>query len=580
MEPSSRGLKLESISVQGFISYRDPVEIEFRGGVLGVVGKNGAGKSTIVSKALTWALFGKCAPERMGSGTSALRGGSVVHDDCKDCQVAVKLSRGSDVYEIRRSRKRAGGEVCQVTKNGEIVTDEPEHIVGAGYDVFVCTVVRGQNDPWNFAEATDARKREILDAISGAITLKIALAIAKSRSKEAQADLAKAETTLATLRSSLAGLPDPVAKQNAAEAWDRETQQAIENERAILTQLQAQLADAGPEPTLDRTAFGQQLTAARTAVAEVNAALGSAATRGKLYKQIEPMKACPLCLEVVPATSKVVEAKVEAENAWRGAHERLKSAEQLQREWEGYARQQEEEYRSRHAAWTGTQRVQQQIASHQAQLRSAEQASNPHRDSVTLMQEQRDQLGRQIGYQEAVLPELRRVLQIANEWAGILSPKGVPAHLSESAVAAIEAESNRWLAVLSGGRMSVEISTQKGSREQITVKVTALKGGRTVERDLIQFSGGERTRINLAIDLGVSSVVGRGSGLALSMLVLDEAVFSGLDEDGKGAVAEALVAAGVHDVVVIDHDTKLTGVFARTILVCEQGGSSTVQEMG
>jgi hypothetical protein len=48
-------------------------------------------------------------------------------------------------------------------------------------------------------------------------------------------------------------------------------------------------------------------------------------------------------------------------------------------------------------------------------------------------------------------------------------------------------------------------------------------------------------------------------------LVLDEQVFSGLDEDGKAGVVAALHHAGVADVVVIDHDPRLSGVLPRTV---------------
>ena len=54
---------------------------------------------------------------------------------------------------------------------------------------------------------------------------------------------------------------------------------------------------------------------------------------------------------------------------------------------------------------------------------------------------------------------------------------------------------------------------------------------------------------------------------ALSLLVLDENVFSGLDENGKAAIVAALHDAGVADVVVIDHDPRLSATLPRTVEV-------------
>ena len=47
------------LSVSGFLSYREPVEIDFTPlHVAVILGNNGAGKSSLLD-AMTWALFGK-----------------------------------------------------------------------------------------------------------------------------------------------------------------------------------------------------------------------------------------------------------------------------------------------------------------------------------------------------------------------------------------------------------------------------------------------------------------------------------------------------------------------------------------
>ena len=48
-----------NLSISGFLSYRDPVEIDFTGFDLAcIAGSNGAGKSSILV-AITWVLFGQ-----------------------------------------------------------------------------------------------------------------------------------------------------------------------------------------------------------------------------------------------------------------------------------------------------------------------------------------------------------------------------------------------------------------------------------------------------------------------------------------------------------------------------------------
>ena len=47
------------LSLSGFLSYQDPVELDFTGFELACVsGSNGAGKSSLLD-AITWALFGE-----------------------------------------------------------------------------------------------------------------------------------------------------------------------------------------------------------------------------------------------------------------------------------------------------------------------------------------------------------------------------------------------------------------------------------------------------------------------------------------------------------------------------------------
>ena len=127
--------------------------------------------------------------------------------------------------------------------------------------------------------------------------------------------------------------------------------------------------------------------------------------------------------------------------------------------------------------------------------------------------------------------------------------------------------------------MSVEFPPTREVKGRVKEEIKTVVHIDGETRDLLSFSGGERRRVNLAVDLGVAAACG-GGGLSISLLVLDEEVFSGMDEHGKSAVVQALHGAGVADVVIIDHDPRLSSTLPRTIEVRRDAdGFSVLEEL-
>src|SRR5262245_33718820 len=91
-------MELLELRLQNFLSFRGQctLTLEQRGVVL-VSGDNGAGKSSLTSKAIAWTLFGET--------TGGLKGDAVCTVDCSEetfCELHFRV--GGEVHVLRRSR--------------------------------------------------------------------------------------------------------------------------------------------------------------------------------------------------------------------------------------------------------------------------------------------------------------------------------------------------------------------------------------------------------------------------------------------------------------------------------------------
>jgi exonuclease SbcC len=86
------------LRVSGFLSYRDPVELDFSSIELAcIAGPNGAGKSSLLD-AITWALFGQ-ARKRDESLINS-------HPDVKAAEVTLVFAYEDNIYRVMRANSR------------------------------------------------------------------------------------------------------------------------------------------------------------------------------------------------------------------------------------------------------------------------------------------------------------------------------------------------------------------------------------------------------------------------------------------------------------------------------------------
>jgi len=251
------------LKLSGFLSYCDPVEVDFTGFDLACIsGPNGAGKSSLLD-AMTWALFGQARK----------RDESVINLQSKAAEVAFSFTYESNAYRVIRSLQRGkstslefqimddGGEAGPaswrpLTEHSLRETQARiEQILRLDYDTFINVSFFLQGKADQFAQQVPTRRKEILSSILGleaweeykerAATrrkdLEIRLDLVDGRVAEIDAELAEEEPRkahLAELEAQLKGLSESRKVQEEALASVKQVRAALDKQRQLVQKMQ------------------------------------------------------------------------------------------------------------------------------------------------------------------------------------------------------------------------------------------------------------------------------------------------------------------------------------------------------
>ena len=167
-------MKLISIELHNFRKFQH-AEINFPNGIIGIIGSNGAGKSTII-EAIGWAIYGNKASRTQKDQIK--RQGAAASDDC---WVRLRFEMNGNSYEILRILKanfsdaqaKVNDGIAATTSTG--VTKFLEKKIGMNYDSFYTSIVAKQKELNALSNKTPAdRKKNMfkmlkIDAIEDAI---------------------------------------------------------------------------------------------------------------------------------------------------------------------------------------------------------------------------------------------------------------------------------------------------------------------------------------------------------------------------------------------------------------------------
>jgi exonuclease SbcC len=157
----------------------------------------------------------------------------------------------------------------------------------------------------------------------------------------------------------------------------------------------------------------------------------------------------------------------------------------------------------------------------------------------------------------------------------------IPFHILDNVVPIIQQAANDVLAQLSTAGMRVELKTDKANKSNSNVKdvldiiVSDVAGSRPIEA----YSGGEKTRLVLALIVGLAELSARRAGVKIETILIDEPAW--LDKAGLHEFAllfQELVASGVFPYgFLMIHDEDVKKMFDQRIEVHREGDKSYVE---
>lgn len=155
---------------------------------------------------------------------------------------------------------------------------------------------------------------------------------------------------------------------------------------------------------------------------------------------------------------------------------------------------------------------------------------------------------------------------------------GIPALIMDNALAEVQSEVNKIMEQLTGGRITVEFSTQKelkSGKQAETLDIIVSDG--LGARDFVGYSGGEAARVALAIRLALAKVISRRAGKKIGLVMIDEV--SDLDAAGADAFAQTIngISADYQQIMVVTHLPDLRDKFPNIITIVKDRDGSHIE---
>lgn len=561
---------------------------------------NGSGKSTLWD-AVSWAIFGETVRGVKGDDVVNRLAGS-------DCRVTVGVIANGESYQITRHRKHSGKDANKALFGNRLRVEKFSKIVelgsidatqtwllnelGIDFELFRCTVLFAQEETFNFVSATDKKQKEILSKVKR-LDFETSLKAVRSQIKELSDESQSIETKLAVLHShQRAGLPDFKAESETWEASQAEKVKTkleeIEEHKREQEEFKSKIVDV-------------------TKAQEVAAKIGEAVNkkrderrvlrdkrdliqrkigffRGKL-KEIKDLGAkdqCPVCSQKISATSigkhtDEIQAGLDQHEAMgKDLEANIDAIESELEEMSAKAERVREKIKENttNTSSVGLKKFHIQRATDELNALRAEE--NPFTKKLAEAKDKLAKIEAAIEKFDGRMTELKAELPYLSFWENGFSDKGMKSFVFDSICSVLTAKANHYLGIMSDGFLTVTFDTQtklKSGETREKFECLVMADGQKVPYEA--YSGGEKTRISLAVDMALADIMSDAYGAGEFNVVVFDERDQYLDTQGRNYYLKLLKErAKTQTVFVVSHDSELKARFENVWTVVKENGVS------
>jgi len=562
-------MNLTKITLTNFLSHKFTA-VDFPDGLTGILGLNGSGKSSLVIDAVTWGLWGKSRVS--GAGDDLIRHGA------SECEVALELEVNGILYAVSRVRtknrrtqlfleKQEAGHLVQDISRA-VLKDTQEDInrlLGMTYEVFKNSCCIEQGNIGSFSELTPTEASKVLSSILQLDKYVQYTDVAMSKFMDAKTGAGYIEVNIANLEERLDKAKDiDKVKQIEISKVDQ-LKSALESATSKYTKALNQFNNL----TNNRENVSKDSETIKSELSDKDKGLLRIDKQLKLLEKINGN--CPVCKNDLDADHKqTIITSLEAEKYM---------LESNQKHLEGL----KDSYHNKFLKVT-TEMRSLKLDDKKDKVIILDNKLNQIQavvDTLEKTSENVETIQNKLKENSERLVELDKLQTIYSELASAFKPKGIPLLIIDNVISELQILINETLQVLSDLPITIEITTQREgvSGDTLDTFQILIRDGNKI-RPYFNYSGGEKTIIDLSIRLGLSELLARRNNFKIETLIIDEGLGT-LDDTNQTNFIETLIklTSKFKKIIVITH-TPVKDYFKQAIQLKKNNGISTVDQSG